>query len=73
MSIAASETLSDNVLAHVVESRFGISPDSQRKNRERGIWLEGVVWFRAPNGRIFYSPKAINEWIVSEYKKLKSA
>jgi hypothetical protein len=30
---------------------------------ERGIWLEGQVWFRAPDGRRLISIRGFEQWV----------
>jgi hypothetical protein len=30
---------------------------------ERGVWLEGQVWFRAPDGRRLISIRGFEQWV----------
>jgi hypothetical protein len=30
--------------------------------RANGTWLEGVIWIKAPDGRILISPDGIGQW-----------
>lgn len=41
---------------------FGITSETARKYRERGIWLEGKHWCIDPVGRVVYNPTAIEDW-----------
>ncbi|NKI17387.1 DUF1233 family excisionase [Spongiibacter sp. KMU-166] len=53
------------VRGNVMESTFGITQEAARKYRERGVWLEGRHWRKDPQGRIVYSPAAIDTWFES--------
>lgn len=41
----------------------GYSEKAIDRKREDGIWLEGVIWRKAPDGRIMISPDAIDAWV----------
>ncbi|MDO8907323.1 MAG: excisionase [Pseudohongiella sp.] len=41
----------------------GYSTDAQDAKRKRGIWEEGVIWIKAPDGRILYNWKAYDAWV----------
>jgi hypothetical protein len=41
----------------------GYSVKAIEAKRANGVWLEGVVWIKAPDGRILISPDAIDEWV----------
>lgn len=43
-------------------SVFGLSEETARKYRERGLWLEGKHWRKDPVGRVVYNPPAIEDW-----------
>ena len=45
---------------------FGITAEAARKNRERGVWLEGKHWRKDPQGNIVYNWPAINRWSGGE-------
>lgn len=45
---------------------FGISPEAARKNRERGVWLEGLHWKKDPQGNVVYNWRAIDAWNASQ-------
>jgi hypothetical protein len=41
----------------------GLSVGAIEKKVQRGVWLEGVQWRRAPDGRRWFSLPAIKAWI----------
>jgi hypothetical protein len=43
----------------------GLSEASVRKRIERGIWLDGKHWRKAPDQRIYVDLRAIEVWIES--------
>jgi hypothetical protein len=43
-----------------------LSEGSVRKRIERGIWLEGKHWRKAPDNRIYIDLRAIEAWIESK-------
>lgn len=40
----------------------GYSEKAIEAKRADGTWLEGVVWIKAPDGRILISPDGIDQW-----------
>jgi hypothetical protein len=40
----------------------GYTPKAIERKRAEGVWLEGIIWIKAPDGRILVSPDAIDEW-----------
>jgi hypothetical protein len=40
----------------------GYSAKAIDRKRESGVWLEGDIWIRAPDGRILISPEGIEKW-----------
>jgi hypothetical protein len=40
----------------------GYSVKAIEAKRADGTWLEGVVWIKAPDGRILISPEGIDAW-----------
>ena len=40
----------------------GYSEKAIERKRQEGVWLEGIIWIKAPDGRILISPDAIDEW-----------
>lgn len=40
----------------------GLTPAAIRKRIERGTWLEGHEYSRAPDGRIFIDTQALARW-----------
>lgn len=43
----------------------GFSEDAIRTNIKRGIWLEGAVWIKAPNGRILIDMEGYEAWATA--------
>lgn len=41
----------------------GYSDDAIRAKIKRGVWLGGIHWRKAPDGRILFNLLAIKEWI----------
>ncbi len=44
----------------------GYSPDAVRSKIKRGDWLEGVIFFKAPDGRILIDIEAFEKWARNE-------
>jgi hypothetical protein len=40
----------------------GYTEEAVRAKIERGVWLEGVVWLRAPDNRILISIQGYDAW-----------
>jgi len=40
----------------------GYSERAIEAKRAEGVWLEGIVWIKAPDGRILISPDGIDAW-----------
>ena len=45
---------------------MGLSEGAVRKRLERGIWLEGLHYRKAPDTRIYLDMRAIEAWIESK-------
>ena len=45
---------------------MGLSEGAVRKRLERGIWLEGKQWRKAPDQRIYIDMLAVAAWIESK-------
>lgn len=41
----------------------GYTDDAIRAKIKRGVWLSGVHWRKAPDGRILFNLEAITKWI----------
>ena len=50
------------LICRVIEL-IGYSDDAVRAKMRKGVWLEGVHWRRAPDGRIVFDLEAIQRWI----------
>lgn len=44
----------------------GLSEGGIRKRIDRGVWIEGREWRRAPDGRIMIDTKGVEKWIETE-------
>lgn len=49
----------------IITEAYGFTQDGMNKKRQRGHWQEGIVWVKAPDGNMMYSPKAIEEWALN--------
>lgn len=41
----------------------GLGVSAVRKRLERGLWIEGRHWRRAPDSRIYIDMKGIEKWV----------
>ena len=48
--------------------RTGYTGKAVRRKIEDGKWPEGVLYVRAPDGRIFINVEAFNQWVASRYR-----
>lgn len=46
----------------VLATMTGYSIDAQKHKRVQGIWIEGVHWREAPDGKMVYNLAAIERW-----------
>lgn len=44
----------------------GYTEDAIRSKIKRGEWLEGVVWIKAPDGRILIDLEGYEKWATGE-------
>jgi hypothetical protein len=51
------------VLIKRVVELLGYTDDAIRAKIKKGVWLQGVHWRKAPDGRIFLNLLAIQRWI----------
>lgn len=40
----------------------GYSAKAIEHKRENGVWLQGSIWIKAPDGRILISIEGIEQW-----------
>jgi hypothetical protein len=45
---------------------IGYTDDAVRAKIKRGIWLKGIHWTEAPDGRILCNLEAIQKWIENK-------
>jgi hypothetical protein len=41
----------------------GYTEKAIEAKRAAGVWLEGLIWRKAPDGRIMVSPEGIDAWV----------
>ena len=41
----------------------GYTPDAVRSKIKRGDWLDGVLWKKAPDGRILVNTEGYEKWV----------
>lgn len=51
------------VLINKLSDATGYTDDAVRAKRKRGVWIEGVHWRKAPDGRLFFNLPEIQKWI----------
>lgn len=58
------------MLRYVTIERFsqasGYTPDAVRAKIKNGVWLENLVWRKAPDGRVLISPEGYEKWVEGE-------
>lgn len=53
-----------------VSQNTGLSTESLRALKKRGVFREKIHWTKAPNGRIFLNTLEIENWIVGNSSRL---
>ena len=53
-------------LGVVASAALGYTPKALDRKREEGYWTQGVHWFKAPDGRVFYDMEAIDKWVAEQ-------
>lgn len=51
------------VLINKVIELIGYTDDAIRSKIAKGVWVVGIHWMRAPDGRLFFNLEAIQRWI----------
>ncbi len=51
------------VLVHKVVELIGYTDDAIRAKMKRGVWICGIHWRKAPDGRIVFNVDAIEKWL----------
>jgi len=51
------------VLIHKVVELIGYTDDAIRAKIKKGVWLSGIHWKKAPDGRLMFNLEAIQKWI----------
>lgn len=55
-----------------ISEETGLSTEALRALKKRGTFREKLHWVKAPNGRIFLSYSAIQNWITGNSKSINS-
>ena len=53
------------VLINKVIDLIGYTDDAIRSKIAKGVWLNGIHWKKAPDGRLMFNLEAIQKWIES--------
>jgi hypothetical protein len=53
------------VLISKVIELIGYTDDAIRSKIAKGVWLSGIHWKKAPDGRLMFNLEAIQKWIES--------
>jgi hypothetical protein len=64
-----TETVLDRVLIGRFADLTGYTQKAVRRKIEEGVWLEGLHWFRNPDGRITMSLSAYTRWQQQKPRK----
>ena len=51
------------VRANKLIDQIGYSRDAIYAKKKTGVWLEGIHWCKARDGRLFFNLEAIQRWI----------
>lgn len=58
------------MLRHVTISKFatesGYTENAIRMKIKNGVWLEGVVWIKSPDGRILIDTEGYEKWVAGQ-------
>lgn len=60
---AKHTTTARYVLLHLATAMTGYTIKAMQRKIERGEWVEGKVWIRAPDGRILISIPGFELWV----------
>ncbi|WP_426269211.1 excisionase [Dyella kyungheensis] len=58
------------MLRHVTISKFskesGYTENAIRMKIKNGVWLEGVVWIKSPDGRVLIDTEGYEKWVAGQ-------
>jgi len=58
------------MLRHVTISKFakesGYTENAIRMKIKNGVWLEGVVWIKSPDGRVLIDTEGYETWVAGQ-------
>ncbi len=47
-----------------IAEQSGLTKESLRALKKKGVLREKIHWIKAPNGRIFLNVKAVESWVL---------
>ncbi|MDP3776460.1 excisionase [Methylotenera sp.] len=50
------------MLINKVTDLIGYTDDAIRAKIKKGVWLAGIHWIKAPDGRLMFNLEAIQKW-----------
>lgn len=59
------------VTIHKAEELTGYSTRAIQTKIDRGVWVQGRQWIRAPDGRILIDMEGYEEWATSDFEASK--
>ena len=48
----------------------GLSPSTCKMYRLKGLWIEGIHWFRLHHNSLLYNKPLIEDWIVNRHNPM---
>lgn len=54
------------VLITKIIELIGYTDDAIRSKIKNGVWLKGIHWTKAPDGRLMFNLEAIQRWIENK-------
>jgi len=58
------------MLRHVTIGKFsaesGYTEDAIRTKIKNGVWLQDVVWIKAPDGRVLIDTEGYEKWVAGQ-------
>jgi hypothetical protein len=61
------------MLSYLTVDKFsaesGYTEEAIRAKIKAGVWLEGIVWRKAPDGRVLISPEGYRLWVEGQQLK----
>jgi hypothetical protein len=54
------------VTAKKAAEMSGYTAKAIERKIQSGVWLQGVIWMKAPDGKIMVSPEGIDAWVEGQ-------